>query len=44
MTAAHDACWVGISKQDRETVRSVAMKLSENVEALSAERSEVAHG
>jgi len=42
MTAAHDACWVGISKQDRETVRSVAMKLSENVDALSADRKEVA--
>jgi DNA-binding MarR family transcriptional regulator len=44
MGAAHEACWTGINKREREIVRSVAMKLSENVEALSAERSEVAHG
>ncbi|MFL5767294.1 MAG: MarR family winged helix-turn-helix transcriptional regulator [Actinomycetota bacterium] len=44
MTAAHDACWTGINKREREIVRSVAMRLSENVEALSAERSEVANG
>ncbi|HEY2803871.1 MAG TPA: MarR family transcriptional regulator [Actinomycetota bacterium] len=43
MTAAHDAAWTGINKSEREIVRSVAMKLSENVEGLSAERSEVAH-
>jgi MarR family transcriptional regulator for hemolysin len=42
MTAAHDAAWAGVNKQDRETVRRVAMKLSENVEALSADRKEVA--
>jgi MarR family transcriptional regulator, transcriptional regulator for hemolysin len=43
MTAAHDACWTGIGKRDRETVRRVAMQLSENSEALSADRKEVAH-
>ena len=42
MTAAHDAAWSGVNKQDRETVRRVAMRLSENVEALSADRKEVA--
>jgi MarR family transcriptional regulator for hemolysin len=42
MTAAHDAAWAGISKQEREAVRSVAMKLSENVEALSADGKEMA--
>ena len=44
MTDAHDAAWVGIPKQDRETVRRVAMHLSENIEALSAGRKEVASG
>ena len=35
MTAAHDAAWAGISKQERETVRRVAMRLSQNVDALA---------
>jgi len=42
MTAAHDAAWTGISKQERETVRRVAMKLSKNVEGLVADEKEVA--
>ena len=42
MTAAHEAAWTGIGKQERETVRRVAMQLSENVEALLADEKEVA--
>jgi MarR family transcriptional regulator for hemolysin len=43
MSAAREACWTGISKRDRETVRHVAMHLSENVESLTADRKEVAN-
>jgi MarR family transcriptional regulator, transcriptional regulator for hemolysin len=35
MSAAHDACWTGIRDRDRETTRRVAMRLSQNVEALA---------
>jgi MarR family transcriptional regulator for hemolysin len=43
MSAAREACWTGISKRDRETVRHVAMHLSENVESLTTDRKEVAN-